>query len=344
MAYTSHGLTGHNEIHDRIMAEMAIRFDRASCKTKDSDLMTLTDWSGGRRVFGPPLPVTDGERAMAQWCAREQAPKATAPATPTTVAQASAMPTPSPTPNPEDRFLQIPYDAATVLTNRRPPEGYHCNGDSWTKSLTIKDPQGRIQDARGELAAVRQLHFGYCPGRDEGYSALATITNLSSDGTPDLHGYIAEWRTAEGHLIGNTRINLINPGSDSERIFAEIRVPSRKRPRDLTESPGIFLLYDAHTAGAQPTAMPPPEADLAKLTLEVNIDTSEWERGKTRQREARYLHTQLAQWSEQDLKSGDLTGDHYTLLDANNAEWTVASIVITERNSFIEGYDTSCSG
>ena len=340
VAYTSHGLTGHSEIHSTILAEMAIRFDRSGCKTKDPDLMTLIDWSGGRRVFGPPLPVTDGERAMAQWCAGGQATTPATVATPMQVTPAPPTPTASPTPDPKDRFLRIPYDATTVLTNRRPPPGYNCVRDHWTKSLSIENPQGRIQDARNEWAAVQQLHFGYCPGRDEGYSAWATITNLSSDKTPDLHGYVAEWRTAEGHLIGRATISVTNPGSEDKRISAEISLPSHKRPWDLTELPGIFLLYDAHTAGAQPTPTPPPEANPAKLTLKISVDTSDWERGAYRSREESYLRRQLAQWSEQDLESGDLTGKDLTLIDANNTEWTVTGIVITERNSSIKSYDT----
>ena len=335
VAYSEHGLTGHNEIHDRILIDMALRFEKANCRTKDPELLTLIDWNRIQLRWGTKGEITPEDTALAEWCVGDEAAEPERKIS-TQPPIAESSPKPAPTANPEHRSLEINYDASTVINNRRPPTGITCE-NGWTRTVHISQEEGRIQDGNDDWVHVTQLDFRWCHSH-EGYYAQATVVNVTSDRPPDLTGYTAEWRDGNSNLIASTPVNITLGAENIAHPLIEVTVKDKDRPRDLFDMPAKFLLYDNHTRGAQPTATPEPEVEATQKQLALIIDIVGWEKGKSEKKQERYLGTQIAEWTETPRMSGPIEPTQHVIYDAKGRQWHVTEVVATERSSFIESY------
>ena len=232
--------------------------------------------------------------------------------------------------------LTIHYDGSATINNRQVPQNQrNCSGGSspvtrWSK--TIELPPGRhiISDADGEPAVLTKLDFAQIhPGRrysdhdcpDDQYTATATFTSPQTAREPNLVGYTAEWRDAQGNLIG----------TDEAHDGISLALEHDQKPEDLYNAPATFHIYDSYAPNTKPAD---PEQPPAPHTLTYQTDPGHWP--------VQYQRREIfasSRWHETGKHSPDYTGEAIQIADANGNIWTLSQIFIAEKFGHNKGYD-----
>ena len=344
IAYSEHGLTGHNTIHTETLVTLVLEFEKADCKTKDGDLLTLIQWNRIQLVWGDNSD-TPPNGALTSYCNPSSMSKITPTALPP--APTSTKETTAPPPRPEDRTVHLHYDASNTPNDLTEPVIDRCHGRSgpvtkWSRTLDVQGESATFADRDGHQILISNLTFAKIRPRRPGgindiecpadrFHVTASLTNLTSEESPNLSGYHFLWLNANGDVI--TR-QAAEEGITFSLSHLEL-------PRDLYDRPASLLIFDNRTKDAQPTPTPKPVVDPQLKVLEIEIDISTWEQGETRRRGERYLGTQYAEWTETDRTSGELERGAHTIYDANAREWHVTHIEVTEKQSSIETYSST---
>ena len=264
--------------------------------------------------------------------------------TPTPTPQPTPTPTPLPTPTltppqlatsfgvpyAHNKSLEVRYNASNTPNNRQAPlTGQRCvrGGPDlivWSRTLNLSEHTYLIQDAQQLPLQVIQIDFAEVSPRRTGsvascpvaFRATVTIEPLIPGHELDLTGYIAEFRTAAGHLIARTNAH------DGITIEPD----QYNHPEDLYDKPARLLIYDQYTASAQPTptrTLPVlPEQKELTFTVDPQEWTADYRGGK--QFATRY-------WYETARIAPDLSDKHLQITDTKGTIWTIKSIRALEK-------------
>ena len=265
-------------------------------------------------------------------------------------------PTPTPLPTPtltphqlagshgvpytDNRFLDVQYDASTTPNNRQAPwTGQSCvrGGPDltvWSRTIDLTEQNHLIQDAAQLPLQLVDINFAeVSPGRSGSnpnclveYRATVTIKPLIPGHESNLTGYIAEFRTAAGHLIART----------DAHDGISTTLDQFNHPEDLYDKPARLLIYDQFSQDTRPTPTPEAVIPSEQKHLTFTINPQEWE--------SYYIGPQnhgLSHWTEVRRTSPDLSSSNLQITDAKGAPWTISSIYSVEEIRRYPGPDST---
>ena len=324
IAYTEHGLTGHNKIFQETLVKLARQFKDSECRTDDYRLRTFID------LYTPIIHSTSPhvtENPLFIFCYGAT----TAQSSPTTPLP-TLVPTPTPPIIPENRFLELRYDASQTINNRQSPAQMKCTGGSssttmWSRTLDVQNSAAYIEDSNWNRLQITQLDFALIhPGRrysdtfcpESKLHTSATLVNRTGTGPADLTGYIAEWQDSNGNHIA----------SDNAEDGISIRIALDANPEALYSQPARLLIYDQYTQGSQPTPTPEPVVTTEQKAITMELDPTEWEVNGSR--EERSSHSR---WTEVYKASPDIPDDIPAIYDVNVQPWHIKGIYVIEQHN-----------
>ena len=269
--------------------------------------------------------------------------------TPTPTPQPTPTPTPLPTPTltppqlatsfgvpyAHNKSLEVRYDASNTPNNRQAPlTGQRCvrGGPDltvWSRTIDLTEQTYLIQDAQQLPLQVLRIDFAEISPRRAGsiascpvaFRATVAIEPLIPGHELDLTGYIAEFRTAAGHLIARTNAH--------DGITIEL--DQYNQPEELYDKPARLLIYDQYTASAQPTPTPTLPVLPEQKELTFTVDPQEWTVAYYR-RDRQFA---TRNWYETARNSPDLTDRHLQITDTKGTVWTIKSIGALEKDESI---------
>lgn len=218
---------------------------------------------------------------------------------PTVTPFPTSTPTPVPTPTPVSLLSAvIEYDPAQTKRERGiVPNCGQNQRDTTELKITPIQSLPAIADAEGNIfAVVAVLTKRLCDGAIRSELALDPQAEYGN-----WAGYVAEWRTPEGVIVGNA----YGPQ------FA-LDIWRHSQPEYLSDGPLVVYLYDGETADLAPTPVPvsKPTPDETEITFRYDPADYVRPRGQT----------------GGETKTIDLRDQNLMISDVNGNRWQIAEI------------------